>query len=161
MTVPFCLSARMDSVRRKRRERMPRPLFLQEIALLTFLIETCEPIYGDRINQWKAQIRQCLVREIGSRFYLAMCHDDSMEKAGCDVLTLTRELVGVDHGVPVLIYAVAMKTPTDLVIDAFNVDRLDGEPLVDYPEPGAGLMIIEEGRRVGGADLRHLVRLPG
>lgn len=140
---------------------MSRPLLPRENALLTFLVETCEPIYSDRINQWKAQIQQCLVREIGSPFYLAVCHDGSTEIAGCDAITLARELVGVDHGVPVLIYAVAMKTPTDLVIDVFNVDRLDGEPLVDYPEPGAGLMIVEQGKWVGGADLRHLVRLPG
>lgn len=135
---------------------MSRSLSLKEYALLKFLIEANEPLYGNRTNRWKAQIETCLVREIGSPYYLAVVHDECIEKTGCDAITLGHELVGVDHGVPVLIYAVAMKTPSDYLIDTFNVDRLDGEPLVDYPEAGNGLMIVERNKRVGGADLRHL-----
>lgn len=33
---------------------------------------------------------------------------------------------------------------------------LDGNPLVVYPEPGAGLMIVERNKWIGGADLRHV-----
>jgi len=135
---------------------MSRPLSQKERALLTFLIEANEPLYGDRMGQWKTQIETCLVREIDSPFFLAVVHDEGTERAGCDAVTLGYELVGVDHGVPVLIYAVAMKTPSEWVIDIFNVDRLDGEPLVDYPEAGASLMIVQRNTRVGGADLRHL-----
>jgi hypothetical protein len=135
---------------------MSRPLSPKEHTLLKFLIEANGPLYGNRTNQWKTQVETCLVREIGSPYYLAVIHDEDTEKAGCDAMTLGYELVGVDHGVPVLIYAVAMKTPSDWLIDIFNVDRLDGEPLVDYPEADSGLMIVERNKRVGGADLRHL-----
>ncbi|MFL9885485.1 hypothetical protein PQR66_20755 [Paraburkholderia agricolaris] len=135
---------------------MSRPLSAKEHALLKFLIEANEPLYGDRTNQWKTQVETCLVREIDSPYFLAMIHEEKIEKAGCDSITLGYELVGVDQGVPVLIYAVAMKTPSDYFIDIFNVDRLDGEPLVNYPEAGDGLMIVERNKRVGGADLRHL-----
>jgi hypothetical protein len=139
-----------------RRQQVSRALSAKEHALLKFLIEANEPLYGNRTNQWKTQVETCLVREIGSPYYLAVIHDESVEKAGCDAITLGYELVADDHGVPVLIYAVAMKTPSDCLIDTFNVDRLDGEPLVNYPEAGDGLMIVERNKRVGGADLRHL-----
>ncbi|CAE6848163.1 hypothetical protein R69608_03543 [Paraburkholderia nemoris] len=135
---------------------MSRPLSVKEHALLKFLIEANEPLYGNRTNHWKTQVETCLVREIDSPYFLAVIHEESIEKAGCDSITLGYELVGVDHGVPVLIYAVAMKTHSDDFIDIFNVDRLDGEPLVNYPEAGAGLMIVDRNKRVGGADLRHL-----
>lgn len=135
---------------------MSRPLSAKEHALLKFLIEANEPLYGDRTNQWKTQVETCLVREIDSPYFLAVVHEENIKRAGRDSITLGYELVGVDHGVPVLIYAVAMKTPSDYFIDIFNVDRLDGEPLVNYPEAGDGLMIVERNKRVGGADLRHL-----
>ncbi|PNE52619.1 hypothetical protein A8H39_28410 [Paraburkholderia fungorum] len=67
-----------------------------------------------------------------------------------------RELISIDEGVPVLIYAIADRTPAGFVLESFNIDRLDGEPLVAYPEPGDGLMVVEGNKRVGGADLRHL-----
>ena len=135
---------------------MSRPLSVKEHALLKFLIEANEPLYGARTNQWRTQVETCLVREIDSPYFLAVIHEEIVEKSGCGAITLGYELVGVDHGVPVLIYAVTMKTPSDYFIDIFNVDRLDGEPLVDYPEAGDGLMVVERNKRVGGADLRHL-----
>ncbi|AOY99579.1 hypothetical protein BKK81_10115 [Cupriavidus sp. USMAHM13] len=45
-----------------------------------------------------------------------------------------------------------MKTPTDYLIDVFDIDRMDGRPLTAYPKPGDSLMIMEAGKRVGGAD---------
>jgi hypothetical protein len=42
------------------------------------------------------------------------------------------------------------------VLDSFNIDRLDGKLLVNYPEAGDSLMIVEGNKRIGGADLRHL-----
>ena len=71
-------------------------------------------------------------------------------------MTLARELVCVDEGVPVLIYACAVETQSGYVLNSFDIDRLDGEPLVNYPEAGDGLMIVERNKRVGGADLCHL-----
>ncbi|WP_156811197.1 MULTISPECIES: hypothetical protein [Cupriavidus] len=130
----------------------PRPLAPHEFALLDFLIEVCEPLYGKRTLQWRAQIKTCRVREIGDPYYLAVVHDEATEKSGCDAITLGRDLIAVDQGVPVLIYATLMKTPTDYLIDVFDIDRMDGRPLTAYPKPGDSLMIMEAGKRVGGAD---------
>ncbi|MFM0394685.1 hypothetical protein [Paraburkholderia phytofirmans] len=70
--------------------------------------------------------------------------------------TLRYELVGLDEGIPVLIYVVTEEAEDGFVLDIFSVDRLDGEPVVNYPEAGDGLMIVDGNSRVGGADLRHI-----
>ncbi|MEN8500180.1 hypothetical protein SB778_04445 [Paraburkholderia sp. SIMBA_050] len=57
----------------------------------------------------------------------------------------------MDEGVSVLIEA-----DEGCVPDIFSVDRLDGEPLVTYPEAGDASMIVNSNRRVGGADVRHV-----
>ncbi|AOY99577.1 hypothetical protein BKK81_10105 [Cupriavidus sp. USMAHM13] len=134
---------------------LSRPLAPHERALLDFLIETCEPLDGKRTSQWQTQIKTCRVREIGDPYYLAVVHDEETEKSGCDAITLGRDLIALDQGIPVLIYAILMKTPTDYLIDIFDIDRMDGRPLTAYPKPGNTLMIMEEGKRVGGADWRH------
>jgi hypothetical protein len=65
-------------------------------------------------------------------------------------------LIAVDEGVPVLIYAAVSNTSAGFDLDSFNIDRLDGELLVNYPEAGDSLMIVEGNKRIGRADLRHL-----
>lgn len=62
---------------------MSRPLSPKEHALLKFFIEANEPLWGDRIEQWKAQVGTCLVREIDSPYFLAVIHDEELEKSGC------------------------------------------------------------------------------
>jgi hypothetical protein len=135
---------------------MYRPLASHEHALLDFLLDANEPLYGDLIKRWKDQIATCHVREIDTPYFLAVCHDEMIEKSGCGARTLGRELIALDENVPVLIYAVLMETPTDWIIDIFSVDRLDGEALTAYPTPGESLMIMEAGKRVGGADWRRV-----
>lgn len=49
-----------------------------------------------------------------------------------------------------------MDTQAGPVLDSFNIDRMDGNELVVYPEPGERLMIVEGNKRVGGADWRHV-----
>lgn len=75
---------------------MSRPLSAKEHALLKFLIEANEPLYGDRTNQWKTQVETCLVREIDSPYFLAVVHEENIERAGRDSITLGYELVGAD-----------------------------------------------------------------
>ncbi|MFC0402268.1 hypothetical protein [Paraburkholderia rhizosphaerae] len=135
---------------------MSRSLSIREHELLDFLLDVNRPLYGERVTLWKRQIATCRVREIDTPYFLAVCHDDEVEQSGCGAVTLGRELIALDQGVPVLIYVVLMKTPTHWIVDIFNVDRLDGEPLTAYPEAGNGLMIMEAGKRVGGADWRSV-----
>ncbi|CAB3762007.1 hypothetical protein [Paraburkholderia solisilvae] len=135
---------------------MSRSLEVREYKLLDFLLDVNEPLYGHRVKIWKKQIKTCRVREIDTPYFLAVCHEDVVEQSGCGAVTLGRELIAIDQSVPVLIYAVLMKTPSDWIVDIFNVDRLDGEALMTYPEAGDGLMIMEAGKRVGGADWRSV-----
>jgi hypothetical protein len=135
---------------------MSRPLAAHEYALLQFLLDVNEPLYGDRVTSWKRQIATCRVREIDTPYFLAVCHDELIEQSGCGARTLGRELIALDENVPVLIYVVLMQTPTDWIVDIFSVDRLDGEALTVYPTPGGELMVMEAGKRVGGADWRRV-----
>lgn len=64
------------------------------------------------------------------------------------------ELVAVDEGVPVLIYAIAVLNGGRWRLDEFVVDRLDGAGISDYPGELANLMMVEDGIMIGGADLR-------
>ncbi len=63
-------------------------------------------------------------------------------------------MIGIDGHAPVLIYAVILKTPDNYHVDIFSIDRMDGEPLINYPNQDDKLMIMEAGIRIGGADLR-------
>jgi hypothetical protein len=137
---------------------MSRALAPHEQDLVRFLIETNAPLYGDLAFRWLRQIDSCKVREIDSPLFLAVCHDQAVEDSGCDAYTLRRELIGIDEGVGVLVYVQIMKTPTDDLIDIFSVDRLDGKPLKQYPVPGESLMIMELGKRIGGADWRRIYK---
>lgn len=136
---------------------MQRPLANHELRLLEFLLTANEPFYSAYVNRWKVQVKACTVHEVNVPYCLAISHVESRLPGG-GYTTLARELVGIDEGVPVLIYACAVETQSGYVLDSFNIDRLDGEPLVAYPEPGDGLMIMEAGKRVGGADLRHVYK---
>lgn len=102
------------------------------------------------------QIRNCTVCEVNVPYCLSISHADESLGGWENSRTLARELIAVDEGVPVLIYAIVHNTLTGSVLDSFNIDRLDGEPLVAYPAAGGSLMIVERNKRVGGADLRHL-----
>lgn len=102
------------------------------------------------------QIRNCTVREINVPYCLSISHEAESYEGWENSHTLARELIAVDEGVGVLIYAIVHDTQAGLVLDSFNIDRLDGEPLITYPAAGDGLMIVEGNKRVGGADLRHL-----
>jgi hypothetical protein len=138
---------------------MSRTLAAHEYALANFLLDINEPLYGgNHVKRWKRQIATCRVREIDTPYFLAVCHDETIERSGCGARTLGRELIALDENVPVLIYAVLMKTPTDWIVDIFSVDRLDGEAPGVYPTPGENLMVMEAGKRVGGADWRRVYR---
>lgn len=133
---------------------MQRPLFRHELDLLTFLLSINEPIYGDIVRQWIAGLGACRVCEDFSPYSLSF--EGGSKGAGMkpELFTLERELIGIDEGVSVLVYAVANKTPAAYTLDGFSVDRLDGEPLQVYPRAGDSLMVMQNGKRIGGADLR-------
>jgi len=134
---------------------MQRPLASHERLLLQFLLTANESFYGAYVLRWKNQVERCTVHEVNVPYCLAISHDE-IRLSGGGFMTLARELVCVDEGVPVLIYACAVETQSGYVLNSFDIDRLDGEPLVNYPEAGDGLMIVERNKRVGGADLCHL-----
>jgi hypothetical protein len=136
---------------------MQRPLASHELRLLEFILTVNESFYGAYVHRWEAQVKTCTVHEVNVPYCLAISHDE-IKLPGGGYTTLARELVCIDEGVPVLIYAYAVETQSGYVLDSFNIDRLDGEPLVAYPEPGDGLMVMEAGKRIGGADLRHVYK---
>jgi len=113
--------------------------------------------YGAYVTRWEAQVKTCRVREVNVPYCLDISHEEARLPGG-GFTTLARELVGIDEGVSVLIYAYVVETQTGYVLDSFSIDRLDGEPLVAYPEPSDSLMIMEAGKRIGGADLRYVYR---
>lgn len=133
---------------------MRRPLAAHERELLHFLLTVNESLYSAYVSQWRAQLETCTVREVNVPYSLAFNHSEERLPGGAFVL-LARDLIGIDEGVSLLIYAYVVETRTGYVLDTFDIDRLDGEPLVVYPQPSDGLMIMEEGKRIGGADLRH------
>jgi hypothetical protein len=116
------------------------------------------PLYPHLADRWLLQIDSCKVFEIDSPLFLAVRHDEATEKSGCDAYMLRRELIGIDEGVAVLVCVQIMKTPTDDLIDIFSIDRLDGKPLKHYPTPGGSLMVMESGKRIGGADWRNVYK---
>jgi hypothetical protein len=135
---------------------MQRLLTPREYRLIEFLISVNAPLYEADVPRWINQIQNCTVCEVNVPYCLSISHGEESYGGWENSRTLARELISVDEGVPVLIYAIADRTPAGFVLDSFNIDRLDGEPLVAYPEPGDGLMVVEGNKRVGGADLRHL-----
>ncbi|KAE8759592.1 MULTISPECIES: hypothetical protein [Paraburkholderia] len=135
---------------------MRRTLKPQERQLLEFLISVNAPLYRTDVARWMEQIRTCTVREVNVQYCLSISHDEKSYGGWENSKTLAHELIAVDEGVPVLIYAIVHNTQAGFVLHSFNIDRLDGEPLVNYPEAGDGLMIVERNKRVGGADLCHL-----
>ena len=135
---------------------MQRTLKPQERELVEFLISANASLYRTDVARWMEQIRTCTVSEVNVPYCLSISHDGKSYEGWENSRTLTRELIAVDEGVPVLIYAIVDNTQAGFVLDSFNIDRLDGEPLANYPEAGDGLMIVEGNERVGGADLRHL-----
>lgn len=136
---------------------MQRPLANHERLLLHFFLTANESFYGSYVPRWKHQVERCTVHEVNVPYCLAISHDEARLPGG-GFITLAREIVCLDEGVPVLIYACAVETQSGYVLDSFDIDRLDGEPLVAYPEPGDGLMIMEAGKRISGADLRHVYK---
>ncbi|MFM0729883.1 hypothetical protein PQQ52_05220 [Paraburkholderia sediminicola] len=135
---------------------MQRTFKPQERELAEFLISVNASLYSTDVPRWMDQIRTCTVREVNVPYCLSISHDEESYEGWENSRTLARELIAVDEEVPVLIYAIVHNTQAGFVLDSFNLDRLDGEPLVNYPEAGGGLMIVEGNKRVGGADLRHL-----
>src|SRR5215469_4531624 len=97
--------------------RVTRPLATHEQALLRFALWMNAPLYPHLADRWLLQIESCKVFEIDSPLFLAVHHDEATEKSGCDGYTLRRELIGIDEGVPVLVYVQIMKTPIDDLID--------------------------------------------
>jgi hypothetical protein len=135
---------------------MQRTFKPQERELVEFLISVNASLYGADTPRWMEQIRTCTVRESYVPYCLSISHEEEGYPGWENIRTLARELIALDEGVAVLIYAIIINTLTGFVLDSFSVDRLDGEPLVAYPEPGDGLMVVEGNKRVGGADLRHI-----
>jgi hypothetical protein len=140
---------------------MQRKLKPEELRLIEFLILVNAPLYSTDAPRWLDQVRGCTVHEVNVPYCLSISHgeigDDEGKNGGegwGNSHSLARELVALDEGVPVLIYGIARSTEVGLILDSFNIDRLDGEPLSLYPEPGDKLMIVEGNQRVGGADLR-------
>lgn len=125
---------------------------------MNFLFSVNAPLYEADAPRWMNQIQNCMVCEVNVPYCLSISHGEETYEGWENSRTLARELISIDEGVPVLIYAIADRTPAGFVLDSFNIDRLDGEPLVAYPEPGDGLMIMEAGKRIGGADLRHVFK---
>ncbi|WP_153098952.1 hypothetical protein [Paraburkholderia hayleyella] len=135
--------------------KMPRPLAPHEYKLLDFLLEVNEPLYGKWTRQWRDQIKTCQVKEIDTPYYLAICHEENIEKHGKWSGALARILVSIDENIPVIISALILSTEENYYVDGFSIDRMDGEPLKKYPLPGENLMIMEAGKWIGGADLRR------
>ncbi|MFM0225130.1 hypothetical protein [Paraburkholderia dipogonis] len=137
---------------------MQRTFKPQERRLVEFLISVNASLYRSDAPRWMDQIRNSTVCEVNVPYCLSISHAEESFGGWENSYTLGRELIALDEGVPVLIYAIVHSTQVGLVLDSFNIDRLDGEPLVAYPEPGDSLMIVEAGRRIGGADLRHVYK---
>ncbi|MFM0591978.1 hypothetical protein [Paraburkholderia dilworthii] len=135
---------------------MQRPFANHELKLLEFLLTVNESLYEKYLPRWRAQIETCTVREVNVPYCLAISHEDRLPGGG--YTTLARDLIAIDEGVSVLIYAYVIETRSGYVLHSLDIDRLDGEALVKYPEPGDGLMIMEAGKRIGGADLRHVLK---
>lgn len=133
-----------------------RNLKQHERRLLEFILEVNKPLYPDQPGRWKAQLEGCSVHEVYVPHCLRISHAGAALKSEGRSRRLGYELVGIDEGVPVLIYVITEEADEGFVLDIFSVDRLDGEPLVTYPEAGDTLMIVDGNRRVGGADLRHV-----
>ncbi|HEX7910418.1 MAG TPA: hypothetical protein VF534_20325 [Paraburkholderia sp.] len=135
---------------------MERYLEPHERQLLEFILDVNAPLYPDQSGRWKAQVERCTVHEVDVLHCLRISHGGTALKPEGRSHTLRYELVGLDEGVPVLIYVIIEETDDGFVLDTFSIDRLDGEPVVTYPEVGDRLMIVDGNRRVGGADLRHV-----
>ncbi|MEN5209184.1 hypothetical protein ABE493_13785 [Stenotrophomonas terrae] len=100
------------------------------------------------MSSLKDGLDDSLVQEFGSGLTL------SFSRGRGESSRLPVELVAVDEGVPVLIYAIAVLEGEKWRLDEFVVDRLDGEDLSDYAVELANLMIVENGVMKDGADLR-------
>ncbi|MFL9868081.1 hypothetical protein PQR67_28225 [Paraburkholderia fungorum] len=135
---------------------MQRTLKPQERRLIEFLISVNASLYEADAPRWMDQIQNCTVREVNVPYCLSISHEAESYEGWENSHTLARELIAVDEGVAVLVYAIVHDTQAGLVLDSFNIDRLDGEPLITYPDAGDGLMIVEGNKRISGADLRHL-----
>ncbi|WNC92968.1 hypothetical protein RI103_32685 [Paraburkholderia sp. FT54] len=135
---------------------MERNLEPHERRLLGFILDVNKPLYPDQSSRWLAQLEHCTVHEVNVPYCLRISHVGIALKPEGRSRTLRYELVGLDEGIPVLIYVVTEEAEDGFVLDIFSVDRLDGEPVVNYPEAGDGLMIVDGNSRVGGADLRHI-----
>lgn len=136
---------------------MQRPLAAHERELLHFLLTVNESLYSAYVSQWRAQLETCTVREVNVPYCLAFNHSEERLPGGAFVL-LARDLIGIDEGYLCVCRGDTYWAHTGYVLDTFDIDRLDGEPLVVYPQPSDGLMIMEAGKRIGGADLRHVFK---
>ncbi|NYH15105.1 hypothetical protein [Paraburkholderia bryophila] len=135
---------------------MQRTPSAQERQLIEFLIAVNAPLYENDAPRWMAQLRDCTVRAVNIPCCLSISHAEVRYRGWEHSHTLARELIALDEGVPVLIYAIIDDTQAGPVLDSFNIDRLDGKELVVYPAPGERLMIVEGNKWVGEADFRHV-----
>jgi hypothetical protein len=135
---------------------MERNLKAHERKLLEFILDVNQPLYPDHSSRWRDQLARCTVHKVDVPYCLRISHVGTALKPEGRSRTLRYELVGVDEGVPVLIYVITKEADSGFVLDILSVDRLDGEPVVAYPEAGDGLMIVDGNSRIGGADLRHI-----
>ncbi|CAG4911437.1 hypothetical protein [Paraburkholderia gardini] len=133
-----------------------RQLTLHERRLLEFLLSINEPLYGALATEWKTQTSTLVVCDVDPSCFFAKRVAHVFEADEFDIITLRRELIGIDEGVPVLIYALVEKSPGGYVLDSFSVDRLDGKALRSFPDAGENLMVMEGGRRIDGADWRNV-----
>lgn len=83
---------------------MQRPLAAHERELLHFLLTVNESLYSAYVSQWRAQLETCTVREVNVPYCLAFNHSEERLPCGAFVL-LVRDLIGIDEGVSLLIYA--------------------------------------------------------
>ncbi len=136
---------------------MSRLLTEKEKLLAGFLLTKNASMGDDFIEMAFFQIKEGVVDELGNSFLL------SFRNENCNFIDVGRlpvELIASDGGVPILIYAtVAVKPDGSEVLDTFVMDKMDGTSISAYPDQVDEMMVVCEGRRIGGADLREIYRV--
>ena len=140
---------------------MNRSLEPKELRLLMRLLEANESIPEHVITRLREQAVGATVREIGSPYFLAIQHECDLESSATNVFRLPAELVASDEGVPILIYATIIETANGEQLDTFVADRMDSSLISNYPNSADHMMIIENGRMKGRADLRNIYIIEG
>lgn len=125
-----------------------RSMSEKERRLLEYLLDVNSNLPLHVLSSLKDGLDDSLVEEFGPGLTLSFSSGDGESSR------LPVELVAVDDGVPVLIYAIAVLNEGEWRLHEFVVDRLDGEDISAYPGEVANLMIVENGVMKDGADLR-------